>query len=57
MTPGVRALPGGLSLQLRLQVARHGRSMEEEAALGGVDLELPVCGSIAEAAGFGRDQA
>jgi plasmid stability protein len=77
----IRNLDAATKAQLRLQAARHGRSMEEEArtilrqaveqppqeaagpglgsriqahfaALGGVDLELPARGSMAEAAGF-----
>ena len=78
----IRNLDDTIKAQLRLQAARHGRSMEEEArtilrqavtqppeaeggsglgihahfaALGGVDLDLPVRASSAEGAGFGEE--
>lgn len=82
----IRNLDDETKAQLRLQAARHGRSMEEEArtilrqavtaapagaeggglgsrihahfaALGGVELDLPARGSMAEAAGFDQEPA
>ncbi|CAK6699694.1 MAG: plasmid stabilization protein [Cyanobium sp. CZS 48M] len=81
----IRNLDDATKARLRLQAARHGHSMEEEArtilrhavaaspdvaagpglgsriqahfaALGGVELDLQVRASIAEAARFAEDQ-
>lgn len=81
----IRNLDDATKAQLRLQAARHGRSMEEEArtilrqavgvpahvsgglglgsrihahfaALGGVELDLPVRASMAEVHVFGEER-